>query len=209
MNTYFDNISYDNEDIRAFARKVSRSMDKYIDHQVIDSFIRFFKEAINRDFDEINKKNEFTYSSTNDDYLETRKETLISIDTLGNELGVLALFKNLEIKIMALIKREFPNIIKNSKKYPLDAILRGKLKKDIPSFDLASVNGYHAYNELRLLCNCIKHDGSIVTNPELVCYPSWILDNELRDLDVAYIRLLGGVKIFICDLVDIIYNNKN
>jgi hypothetical protein len=113
---------------------------------------------------------------------------------LAGEMMIVALYKTIEIAIkdMLRVSRLFTDI--EMKKFSQADKLKKQIKNKI--CDTETLKGYHAYNELRLINNCIKHSG-LVNDKLSATYPSWKKNEKLQNLDKSYFRLKNDVNVFI------------
>ena len=116
--------------------------------------------------------------------VERRLKTEFQNDfaALGAELLIIGLFKQCEVYFKILIK-EYHSDKSNS------------VKKTLKTYN-ASLPHYDAFDELRLLNNCIKHSG-LVSNSLANRYPIWVADQPLGDMLPVYERLIQNVRRFV------------
>ncbi|HCJ6321768.1 hypothetical protein [Citrobacter sedlakii] len=188
--------------------KVFENFDKRLDHEDIDELRSLINSSTERRINKLKKEydniNERTFDSDEhafdiDGYKDHLVDLMINasnIKSLSDELSILALFKSVEVKISKVIDKKFYN---NGKKRFI-----GKLKLITRHEEVETLAGYDAYNELRLINNAIKHEG-MVSNELATAYSSWIEDEELKDIDTAYNRLLPQVKYFVQETVSKAY----
>ncbi len=66
--------------------------------------------------------------------------------------------------------------------------------------DIKTLAGYSEFDELRLINNCIKHNG--VVDKKLSGYSNWNEGDKLSKLYFSYNRLKNGVNDFILAVRD-------
>ncbi|WP_410740935.1 hypothetical protein [Citrobacter koseri] len=185
--------------------KLQENHDKRLEHEQIDSILSIIKhetisriEKLQQTHDELTEES-FAHPSDVDSYRDMLIEDMIETDNLqkiAEELAIMSLFKNIEIKISNVVKRLKPNKFKRNLGKTISCI--------IPN--IKDMMGFDSYNELRLINNAIKHDGK-VTQELSLNYPQWIEGDILKELDCAYNRLLPGSKAFVRNVVTEIYNS--
>jgi hypothetical protein len=121
-------------------------------------------------------------------------------EELSREMTIIAFYKTIEIAIKKML--EFSQL------FTLEQIktfyLFDRLKKQVNEqqiCDIETLCGYAAYNELRLINNCIKHSGTIDEKLSIP-YPIWNNGEKLQNLDKAYFRLKDDVNKFLKTLRD-------
>ncbi|GAB3528538.1 hypothetical protein [Photobacterium alginatilyticum] len=184
-----------------------KNFDKRLDIEDIEEFQLHLTKAVNR---KISKLEEEYGTVSEDDMADPRDldaykdhltDVMISTQSakiLGDELSILALYKKVEIKTKKIIESKVPNPKSKNLSYINNV-------RSILPFELETIDGYSSFNELRLLNNAIKH-GGLVSNELSSKYPSWIEGDELKDLDIAYRRLLSGVELYVSTLVERLYS---
>ena len=113
---------------------------------------------------------------------EVKQSFQKGFDSLGHELIIIGLYKQCELYLKSAIELKFPNKSKTKK---------GKLAELNSTLD-----EYHAINELRLINNCIKHQGKVSQSLSSE-YSFWVLGDDLGDLAVVYNRLKNKVLSYI------------
>ena len=103
-------------------------------------------------------------------------------DSLGCELIIIGLYKQCELYLKSAVELRFPN--------------ESKSKKKILANLNSSLDEYHAINELRLVNNCIKHQGKVSKSLSAE-YSFWVFGELLGDLSVIYNRLKNKVVRYI------------
>lgn len=177
---------------------------RHFDHEVLDrfrdglaSYAASRKQEIVNDYDHASEsggvdeyEHQFYLS-----FLEDEAEFLDEIITMGDELAIIALHRNIELTRKSILKRSFPNL--NERQLSnLDYI-----KNNVP-FDITRLGGAAAVAELGLICNSINHQGKV--SSELSRYPGWKEGGELQGLGDAYKRLAAESEKYITSLVDAI-----
>ncbi len=128
------------------------------------------------------------------DHLGDLVWTARNVKMLGDELSIIALYKKVEWQVGRIVKKRVDNASDVKLAY------FQKLCTVLP-FAIKGVEGFSAFNELRLINNAIKHEGKV--SVELAKeYSVWMRGENLSNLDDSYRRLLPGVKQFVADLVD-------
>ena len=102
--------------------------------------------------------------------------------SMGTELLIMGLYKQCEVYIKTIVENKYPNESK-------------KVKKAHCSIKSTLV-GYVAIDELRLINNSIKHQGT-VSALLASSYSYWNLDQEFGDLATVYERLKHNVTKYI------------
>lgn len=189
--------------------QLHKNFDKRLDLEEIDEFQLHLNKAVDKKI----KKLELEFDNITEDdvedpeYFMDYKEQLnegmmltYSAKLLGFELRIIALYKKIEIKLKKVIEH------KVSDPRSLNFSFIRNVKKVI-DFEIEDVNGYESFNELRLINNAIKH-GGYVSKELSDIYPNWKSDDELKDLDKAYDRLLPGVTNYVSDFVEKIYTTS-
>lgn len=187
--------------------KLQENHDKKLEHEQIDEILSIVIRAteskikhLQKEHDELTEER-FVHPSDIDSYRDMLIEDMIETDSLqkiAEELAIISLFKNIEIKVSNVVKRLKPDCLKRKLNSILDNVIS----------NIKEVDGYDAYNELRLINNAIKHAG-IVTLELAESYPHWKEGDELKDLGSIYNRLLPGAKIFVKCVVSEIYNKRD
>ena len=101
---------------------------------------------------------------------------------MGMELLVLGLYKQHEVHIKNYVKNQFPELSESKQEDYC------KLNKNL--------NEFVSINELRLINNCIKHEG-IVSSALANKYTYWKKGSDLGDLSSVYDRLKYKVKDYV------------
>ena len=134
-------------------------------------------------------------------HLDDQMAFSVDVQHLADELSILALYKQVELHIKRITKKNFPNI--NEK----ELFNIGTLKKALP-FDLEALPDFQAFDELRLINNAIKHEGKV--SEELARkFKSWNEGNKLENLGAVYTRLLPSVKSYVKSFVTSAYENSH
>jgi hypothetical protein len=103
-------------------------------------------------------------------------------DSLGYELIIIGLYKQCELYLKSMVELKFPD--------------ESKIRKRKLAELNASLDEYHAINELRLINNCIKHQGKVSQSLSSE-YSFWVVGKDLGDLSVVYSRLKRKVVSYI------------
>lgn len=125
-------------------------------------------------------------------YCEARIEEIEELSFLMDELVILGLYRFIEIQRNRVLLERFP-FLNQAKLYSYRY-----LSKNLPF--LQNLYGAEAINELRLICNCIKHFGRV--SRELAkCHHTWQEGKSLKPLRQAYERLAPFVGAYWVNLV--------
>jgi hypothetical protein len=125
-------------------------------------------------------------------YSEARLNEVAELAILAAELSALGLYRFLEIERGRVLLEHFPSLDSTR----LSNITY--LNRAVPL--LRSCFGASAIDELRLICNCIKHSGR-VSHALARCHPSWQEGEPLRPLSLALERIAPFVGAYWCDLL--------
>lgn len=132
--------------------------------------------------------------------------TLRSIERWSTLLQLVALFHQLEHELGVLFKWILSGFPKTQRSLKLWSVHRWKelraLFKETCASELTKVASYNDVNELRLLCNCVKHAGGKVTR-ELADFTQngakFRLDDELTEKNVELGKYRKAVQEFLVD----------
>ena len=124
-------------------------------------------------------------------YDEARLQELAELEFLADELAILGLYRFVEIERNRVLLERF-KFLDRSRMHSI-TYLNGA----VPF--LRTLFGSAAIDELRLLCNCIKHSGR-VSRALAQCNPSWHEGERLGSLRDAYERLAPFVNAYWVDL---------
>lgn len=184
------------------------NFDKRLDHEEIDDFLVHLNESVGRRIkaleDESSNLSSENFEDPRDiDAYKSHLDELIgssySAKMLGDELSIIALYKKVEIHTGNVIKRKIPSASSKNLSYFKE------LCKVVPY--IKTVDGYSAFNELRLINNSIKHGGKV--SSELADnFSCWKENDEISGLEDAFKRLLPKVKQYVRNLVEKIYADK-
>lgn len=161
--------------------------------KAIESFVESESERLNSKYDSLKQDNEIDFE-TKDLILETIATDMSVTDRLGrlcDELLILSLYKKVEISILRIFERHYPNR-RSDKLYQFKE--RERLFKKNGS-RLEDVTNHAAVDELRCICNAIKHQGKVTS--ALSIYPGWSKGDDLVGLKEAYTRLAGDVPTYL------------
>ncbi|EGW21597.1 hypothetical protein [Methylobacter tundripaludum] len=185
------------------------NLDRRIDCDTLDEFRDHLETSIRRR----EKSLESEYSSLTVEkfedprdingyrmHLEDQMYFAGEVRNLGNELCIVALYKQIELHTKRVAKRTFPTLNERE----LFNIV--SLNAALP-FDIEVLPQFTALDELRLINNAIKHEGLV--SPDLAKkFPAWIAGEELKGLDKCYERLLPLVQDYLKAFVSIAYANS-
>ena len=190
-------------------KKLFENWDKRLETETLDEFRGHLETSLRRR----QKHLEEEYSGLTEDQFEDPRDIegyrmhlsdLISevgaVQYLADELSIVALYKQVELHLKRVIAKNFPSI--NEKK--LSDI---EFVKKTILFDIEALTDFPAYDELRLINNAIKHQGK-VTKPLGDKFPVWKEGEELKELGVAYSRLLPLTKNYVQHFVSMAYANS-
>lgn len=186
--------------------QVSLSAD--YDEEVISQMYVFGQNAAKQQYSELEKR---AKKIENDNQL-SNDEMILLIDCLSDEnhenkqtveliseMQIVALFKSAEIAIKKMMKysglftdKELRNAYMFTK---LTEAVKNKL-----GLDLNTLNGYAAFDELRLINNGIKHSGLV--SDDLAKYPNWRKGAKIGAFHENYQRLYQDVRKFVFDFRD-------
>ncbi|MEI9598029.1 hypothetical protein V5030_02075 [Moellerella wisconsensis] len=112
-----------------------------------------------------------------------------SIKNLLDELAIIGLYKTIEIKIKKIAK--LSNIFTDSeiKNFYLYDKLKASFKDK--GIDLEKLDYSSEYNELRLVCNCLKHSGIVDKKLSEFDSKKWIEGAEITNCKAIFERLLS------------------
>lgn len=105
-----------------------------------------------------------------------------SIKNLLDELAIIGLYKTIEIKRIAKLSNLFNE--SEIKDFYLYDNLRASFKDK--GIDLDKLNYSNEYNELRLICNCIKHSGIVDEKLSEFDPKKWIKNTEITDCKAIF-----------------------
>ena len=186
-----------------------KNFDSRFDTETIEQFLYFLGSSVRGRVNSIKS----VYDSLSEDQFEDTEDIdsyrmhlddkyyfLYEVKKLGEQLTIVALYKQVELHIKRVTKRNFPDV-KENELFNISA-----LKKALP-FSIETMHGFAAYNELRLINNAIKHVGKV--SQELASsFPVWVVGEEFKDLGAAYERILPDLKNFIKEFVGNSYLNS-
>lgn len=179
-------------------KSIFQYWDSRFDTETIDQFMYFLGSSIRGREKSLNSECESLTEDQFEDprdidnykmHLEDQYHFLTEVGKLGSQLMIVALYKQVELHIKRVTKRNFPDV-KESELFNISSLNRA-----LP-FTLGSLQGFNAYNELRLINNAIKHVGKV--SDELAkTFPAWVMDEEFKELGMVYERILPELKAFI------------
>lgn len=114
---------------------------------------------------------------------------------LVEDMQIVALYKSVEITMQKILKVSELPLYNNNKLNFFKLISHPDLNVDI-----YKIYGYSAFNELRLINNCIKHSGRV--SRDLSKYGDWIFDSKITQSSLAYERLKQDVQRFVLEWGD-------
>ena len=185
------------------------NFDKLFDTDELDEFRDLVGSALKRQERDLDKDSQSLKEMETDDdehaagyasHIEDRYMLLREVDNLGGQLLVVALFRQTELHIKRVVKRTLPNI-DTSKLFNFKS-----LKSAIP-FDIQTLRNFASFNELRMLNNSVKHQGT-VSDELSTNFSNWKLGENLNGLDGAYERLKPEITVFIAGFVAGCYEAK-
>jgi len=188
--------------------QIVMNFERILDHDEIDEFIEHLEVSTKRRLksleEEYKNLTEDQFEDPSDlfscqDHLSEQAIATQAARDLGGQLSIVALYKKVEAKTAKIVKKRLPSATGKNLSY-------FKTLCEALPFDITSVNGFSALNELRLLNNSIKHGGKV--SQELAStFPVWTAGAEIETVGDAYSRLLPGVKAYVFDLVTKLYAN--
>lgn len=168
-------------------------------HFANDYYIKNLKQAIAKSLNSQREKLQQEYTSLAIDQflcegdmeqykgvLEDEFCVLDETQNLADELMINAKYKFVEIHVKGRVKRILPNITDSN------ASNIEQLKRQLP-FNLESLEGFDAFDELRLINNAIKHQG-YVTAQLADRYPHWSEGTNFQNLEETLERLEPGLN---------------
>jgi hypothetical protein len=115
---------------------------------------------------------------------EVKQSFQKGFNSLGYELIIVGLYKQCELYLKKAVDLRFLSESKSK-------------KRNLAELN-TSLDEYHAINELRLINNCIKHQGKV--SPSLSTdYGFWKVGDDLSNLDAVYDRLKTKVVSYIAN----------
>lgn len=186
--------------------QLTRNFDKNIDLEDIEEMQSNLNFSVDKKLASLQER--FDNASESDledpsrlpcykEHLEDLMISTYSAKLLGHELSIIALYKKIEIKMKKIVLSKVQGVNERNLSY-------FNYFKEVIPFSVEDIEGYHSFNELRLINNCIKH-GGYVDNSLASDYSNWTESDELKDLDASYDRLLPGVKAYVSNMVDSLY----
>lgn len=186
--------------------QVIKNFDRRLEHEEIDEFLDHLNASIKHRI----KRLEDDYKNLTVDFVEDPRDldayrdhlgeliaSTYAAKALGDELSIIALYKKVETKTVNIVKRHLPSVA-HKKLFTFKSLC-----EELP-FDIKTLNGFTSFNELRLLNNSIKHAACV--SLELADnFPLWVSGAELERLDIAFVRLLPGVKTYVSEFAENIY----
>ena len=182
----------------AVFKRLIQQLEIELDTNVIDEFRDHLGGSLKRQENslaaEYNSLTEDSFENPIDEeeykrHLEDQASFLDEIGKLGNELCIIALYRQVELQIKRIAKRNFSGAATNK----LSSII--SLREFLP-FDLDALPSFVAFDELRLINNAIKHEGRVTAELSRK-FPGWAANQKFSELDNSYDRLLPLIKQFI------------
>lgn len=120
---------------------------------------------------------------------------LDEINTLSDQLSIVALYRVVELKTKMVLKC----FCKDENKIDSLSIDKVKsiLKKEF-GIDIDQIQSFIHIDELRLLNNAIKHQNKVTSN--LAKFNGWMEGEELKDLSKIFERISPEVPKYVADL---------
>ncbi|WP_339073896.1 hypothetical protein [Teredinibacter turnerae] len=145
--------------------------------------------ALNEEYDRIKDSDSVLADSAVSDI-----SVVEMLGKISEELIIIGLYKKVELTTKKILSIYFPkrNVEKLYEKSELEKILRKCRVK------LEDISSYSCVDELRLLCNAIKHQGLVTGS--LAKYPQWKKGENITQLLEAYERLKPGVIQYLLNL---------
>lgn len=195
--------------------RLRKRFDMRLDHEEIDEFLEHLNFSVKRRIKNLEKEykdlSEDQFQDARDiepyrDHLVDLIESSNAAKKLGDELSIVALCKKVEAHTGRVVKNKIETA--NGKK-----ISFFKNFCDALPFKIEDVEGFSSFNELRLISNVIKHDDGKVSAGLASKFDTWKIGDDLSNMDDVFVRLLPGVKEYVSDLVEKLYeheaNNEN
>ncbi|EPL4465433.1 TPA: hypothetical protein KEW36_000082 [Proteus mirabilis] len=168
--------------------RVHHGYSVYMDEQA-----KVFKQEIIDDPSYSNEEKDLQLSFIDDELYNSA-----SIKNLLDELAIIGLYKTIEIKIKKIAKLSnlfTDSEIKNFYRYDnLKASFKDK------GIDLNKIDYSSEYNELRLICNCLKHSGVVDDKLSEFDSKKWVKDTEITDSKAIFEKLLSPSLFFLHNL---------
>jgi hypothetical protein len=187
-------------------RTLLLSWDQRFETEELDEFRELVAAAIHRQRKSLESEEASLSIMTFDDeedfqgysmHLEDRWHFTREVQSLADELAVVALFKQVELHTKRVAKKNFPAIDAKAL-FSIDTF-----KQAVP-FNLEALPGFAAFDELRLLNNSVKHEGKV--SPQLArAFPNWNVGAPLEGLGVVYLRLQPEVTRYVHGFVAACY----
>lgn len=202
------------------AKKLAKGLARVCyrpDTSVIDKFLKYLEQSLRSEFDRLEKEIQ-AISEKNSDYkshLVDYQTDMIYISDLGDELSILALFKDFEIKLIPFLQSEFPKHKVRHLNCCTICLVLGvceKSKKDESEcYELLKekMRYISSFYELKCLNNSIKHNG--VVNEELAAHFGEVWGrkgDKLTNIHDTYQRLKCSVVDFYNEFVDKVYEEE-
>jgi hypothetical protein len=187
--------------------RLCKRFDMRLDHEEIDEFLDHLNVSVKRRVKKLEQEykdlSEGQFQDERDmepyrDHLVDLIESSKAAKKLGDELSIIALCKKVETHTGQIVKKKIETA--NGKK-----ISFFKTFSDVLPFKIEEVNGFSSFNELRLISNAIKHDDGKVSAELAGKFDVWKLGDDLSNMDDVFERLLPGVKEYVADLVEKLY----
>ncbi len=134
-----------------------------------------------------------TWPEEAQEFLADEVDMLKSIAGLADQLAIVALYRVVELKTGRILRHRLGAAVAG-KTFSIDRV--GDLLNKQLGIKIESVPHYRAIDELRLLNNCIKHEGR-VSKQLADRYSRWKQGAELSDLGAAYERLRPKVPAYV------------
>lgn len=178
----------------------TETLDQFRDH--LEASLKSREKSLEKDYtsispDDFDDPNDFEGYKM---HIEDQAYFAGEVRKLSHELCIVALYKQIEIHTKKVAKRNFPKL--NDKQL----FNISSMKSALP-FNLETLPNFAAFDELRLLNNAIKHEG-LVSEELAKSFPSWIIGEEIKNLDVCYERLTPLVQNYVKAFVTSAYANS-
>lgn len=130
-------------------------------------------------------------------HLEDRWHFTNDVQSLADELAIVALYNQVELHTKRVVKKNFPNIDPTKLSYINQA-------RAVLPFTIDHLAGFVAFDELRLLNNSVKHDGKVSKQLSRE-FPFWVEGENLSGLGASYERIHPLVTQYVQEFVTACY----
>ncbi|WP_141676958.1 MULTISPECIES: hypothetical protein [unclassified Aliivibrio] len=121
---------------------------------------------------------------------------------LIEEMQIVSLYKSVEITIIKMLN--ISGLLPDKEQDFKFSITKLENFYKHHDLNIKELEGFSAFDELRLINNCVKHSGRV--NKPLSKYPHWNLEDKVTNCSAAYDRLKQDVQKFVLALGDALHN---